>query len=63
MGHTPLRRTSCRFHIHADDPCRIDPKWQTTGTEHINVLGRYSFAVAEAASRGELRPLRTVNES
>src|ERR1700688_593240 len=26
--------------------------------EHINMLGRYSFAVPESVSRGELRPLR-----
>jgi TnpA family transposase len=27
-------------------------------SEHINILGRYSFAVPEAIKRGELRPLR-----
>lgn len=26
--------------------------------DHINMLGRYSFAVSEAVARGELRPLR-----
>src|SRR5918996_75049 len=26
--------------------------------DHINVLGRYSFAVPESVARGELRPLR-----
>jgi hypothetical protein len=26
--------------------------------EHIRMLGRYSFAVPESVSRGELRPLR-----
>ena len=26
--------------------------------DHINMLGRYSFAVPEAVARGELRPLR-----
>jgi hypothetical protein len=25
---------------------------------HINMLGRYSFAVPDAVARGELRPLR-----
>ncbi len=25
---------------------------------HINMLGRYSFAVPESVARGELRPLR-----
>jgi len=32
------------------------------GHEHINMLGRYSFAVPEAVARGELRPLRTTRE-
>jgi hypothetical protein len=26
--------------------------------EHINMLGRYSFSVPEAVTKGELRPLR-----
>jgi len=26
--------------------------------DHINMLGRYSFWIAESVSRGELRPLR-----
>ena len=30
--------------------------------EHINMLGRYSFAVPEAVRRGELRPLRNPAE-
>ena len=29
--------------------------------EHINLLGRYSFAVPDAVTRGELRPLRSPN--
>ncbi len=29
---------------------------------HINLLGRYSFAVPEAVSRGELRPLRNPDD-
>ena len=31
--------------------------------EHINMLGRYPFAVPEAAARSELRPWRTASES
>lgn len=31
------------------------------GYGHINVLGRYSFAVSEAVMRGELRPLRSLD--
>lgn len=30
--------------------------------QHINLLGRYSFAVPEAVKRGELRPLRNPND-
>lgn len=30
--------------------------------EHINMLGRYSFAVPEEVARGELRPLRNPEE-
>ena len=30
--------------------------------EHINLLGRYSFAVSEEVIRGELRPLRNPND-
>ena len=28
------------------------------GFEHINMLGRYVFTLADAVARGELRPLR-----
>jgi len=37
-----------------DDEGRLSP----LGHEHINMLGRYSFAVPESVARGELRPLR-----
>jgi hypothetical protein len=30
---------------------------------HINLLGRYSFIVPEAVTRGELRPLRNPNDA
>ena len=30
---------------------------------HINLLGRYSFAVPDAVTRGELRPLRNPNDA
>jgi len=30
---------------------------------HINMLGRYSFAVHDSVARGELRPLRNPNEN
>ena len=37
-----------------EDEARLSP----LGHEHINLLGRYSFAVPESVARGELRPLR-----
>jgi hypothetical protein len=33
------------------------------GHEHINMLGRYSFAEPEAVALGELRPLRNAMEA
>jgi hypothetical protein len=33
------------------------------GHEHINMLGRYSFAVDDAVARGELRPLPGTSEN
>ena len=41
------------------DEARLSP----FGHEHINFLGRYSFAVPEAVTRGELRPLRTAGDA
>ena len=29
------------------------------GNGHLNMLGRYSFAMSDEIKRGELRPLRT----
>lgn len=37
-----------------EDEARQSP----LGHEHINMLGRYSFAVPDAVARGKLRPLR-----
>lgn len=45
--------------IAADDIARLSP----LGREHINFLGRYSFALAEPVLRGELRPLTPLEES
>ena len=47
-----LRREG--FSVMDEDVARLSP----FGHSHINLLGRYSFAVPEAVSRGELRPLR-----
>lgn len=37
-----------------EDVARLSP----FGSEHINLLGRYNFAIPEAVTRGQLRPLR-----
>lgn len=37
-----------------EDLARLSP----LGYRHINMLGRYSFALSEAIGRGELRSLR-----
>ena len=39
--------------VKAEDKARLSP----LGHDHLNFQGRYSFAVAEAILRGELRPL------
>jgi len=38
--------------VRPEDEARLSP----FSHEHINMLGRYSFAVPEAVTRGELRP-------
>ena len=40
--------------VRPEDEARLSP----LGHEHINLLGRYSFAIPESVARGELRPLR-----
>jgi hypothetical protein len=45
--------------VREEDVVRLSP----LGHEHINLLGRYSFAVPEAVARGELRPLRNPADS
>lgn len=42
------------FLVRDEDVARLSP----LGFGHINMLGRYSFAVPDAVRRGELRPLR-----
>ena len=46
------RRTGAE--VKPEDMARLSP----LGHEHINVLGRYSFALADGIAQGELRPLR-----
>jgi Tn3 transposase DDE domain len=45
--------------VREEDVVRLSP----LGHEHINMLGRYSFAVPESVARGELRPLRNPADS
>ena len=42
------------YPIVENDIARLSPHIDA----HINLLGRYSFAVPESVARGELRPLR-----
>ena len=51
-----LRQES--FIVLDEDVARLSPLIH----EHINMLGRYLFAVPDAVARGELRPLRDPNE-
>ena len=46
------------YPVQAEDAARLSP----FGHEHINLLGRYSFAVPDSVARGELRPLRGTHE-
>jgi hypothetical protein len=41
-----------------EDVARLSP----LGYAHINLLGRYSFTLAEPLTRGELRPLHESKE-
>jgi hypothetical protein len=43
------------FPVRDEDVARLSP---FIYKRHINLLGRYSFAIPEAVTRGELRPLR-----
>ena len=47
------------FQVRSEDEVRLP----SFGHEHINMLGRYSFAVPEAVTRGELRPLRAATQA
>jgi hypothetical protein len=42
------------YPVRDEDVVRLSP----LGHDHVNMLGRYSFAVPESVARGELRPLR-----
>lgn len=46
------------YPVQEEDIARLSPFVH----EHINLLGRYSFAVPEEVIRGELRPLRNPND-
>jgi TnpA family transposase len=53
---TQLRQEG--FLVRDEDVARLSP----LGFSHINMLGRYSFAVPEAVRRRELRPLRGLSD-
>ena len=46
------------FLVRPKDVARLSP----LVFDHINLLGRYAFAVPEAVQRGELRPLRNPSD-
>lgn len=46
------------YEVLREDEARLSP----FGHDHINMLGRYSFAVPEAVARGEMRPLRSAGD-
>lgn len=50
---TQLRKEG--YPVHDEDVAHLSPLIY----KHINMLGRYSFAVPEAVARGEMRPLRS----
>ena len=54
---TQLRKEG--YPVLEEDVARLSP----FGHEHINMLGRYSFAVDDAVAQGELRPLRGTSEN
>ena len=47
------------YPVRDEDAARLSP----FGHEHINMLGRYSFAIPEAVARGAMRPLRGSNDA
>ncbi|MFO2982108.1 Tn3 family transposase, partial [Legionella pneumophila serogroup 1] len=46
------------FPVYDEDVARLS----AYGYGHINMLGRYSFAMPDEVKRGELRPLRTTEK-
>jgi hypothetical protein len=53
----PVRQEG--FPVFDEDVARLS----AYGYGHINMLGRYSFAMPDEVKRGELRPLRTTEKS
>ena len=48
------------YPVRDEDVARLSP---FVHERHMNLLGRYAFAVPEAVARGELRPLRNPNDA
>src|SRR5580704_12019338 len=53
-GPQPVALGGIPYPVGEADVARLSPLVH----EHINMLGRYSFAMPETVARGELRPLR-----
>jgi Tn3 transposase DDE domain len=54
-GHSVLKQLRAEgYPVRDEDVIRLAP----TMHKHINMNGRYSFAIPESVARGELRPLR-----
>ncbi len=47
------------YPVRDEDAARLSP---FIHEKHINLVGRYSFAVPDAVTRGKLRPLRDPND-
>src|SRR5215469_3507897 len=47
------------FDARAADVARLSP----LGFDHINMLGRYAFALPDSVAQGQLRPLRNAEET
>jgi hypothetical protein len=55
----PFMQRKEGYQVRDEDVVRLSP---FVHKRHINLLGRYSFAVPEAVRRGELRPLRNPDD-
>jgi len=54
LGVAPAQLRAAGAAVNPEDVARLSPP----GYDHSNLLGRYTFALAEPLARGALRPLR-----